>query len=75
VEKRIASAAYWVAVLSTIVALIMRGLALMGIYTFSPNYMGRGNPITYRTFLEGAALFFMMAIASGLLAWSKERKA
>lgn len=72
-ERQLASAAYWIGILSTITALIMRVLALMGKFTFSPT-VGR-NPISYRTFLEGAILFFVMAIASTAVAWLKERKA
>lgn len=72
-ERQLASAAYWIGILSTITALIMRVLALMGKFAFSPT-VGR-NPISYRTFLEGAILFFVMAIASTAVAWLKERKA
>jgi len=74
-EKQLATAAYWVGILSTVIALITRGLALVGIFAFSPNNSWKQNPVSYRTFLEGAVLFFMMAIASGVIAWGKERKA
>jgi hypothetical protein len=73
VEKQLAAIAYWLGILSTILALITRGLAVMGWFAFSNAYAGRGNPISYRTFLEGAVLFFVMAIASGVIALSKER--
>jgi len=72
--EKLASAAYWIGVLSTLIALVMRGLALVGIFAFSPSSMGRGNPISYRAFLEGAVLFYIMAIASGLLARNRELK-
>jgi hypothetical protein len=74
-EKSLATTAFWIGVVSTGIALIMRCLAVVGIFAFSTTYAGRGNPISYRTFLEGAILFFMMAIASGVIAWGKERKA
>jgi hypothetical protein len=73
--KQIATAAYWIGILSAVVALIMRGLALVGVFTFSPHFVGKQYPVSYRTFLEGAALFFIMAIASGVTAWNKERRA
>jgi hypothetical protein len=73
VEKQLATAAYWIGIVSTLVALAMRALAVMGIFEFSPS-VGR-HPISYRTFLEGAVLFFVMAIASGVLALTKERRA
>ena len=74
-EKQLATAAYWIGVLSTLIAIITRGLALLGIFVFSPTVVAGKNPISYRTFLEGAILFFVMAIASALIAWAKERKA
>lgn len=73
VEKQLAATAYWIGVLSTVVALIMRGLAVLGVFAFSST-AGR-NPISYRTFLEGAVLFFVMAIAGALIALAKEPKA
>jgi hypothetical protein len=72
-EKQLATAAYWIGILSTVIALIMRGLAVMGMFAFSPT-VGR-NPISYKTFLDGALLFFVMAIASSATAWIKDRKA
>jgi hypothetical protein len=74
-EKRLATAAYWIGILSAALALILRGLALFGIYVFSSAYPAKGHPITFRTFLTGAILFFVMAIASGVVARIKERKA
>ena len=72
-EKQIAIAAYWIGILSSLVALVMRGFALMGMFTFSPRI--GGNPISYRTFLEGAVLLFAIAIASSAIVWLKDRKA
>ncbi|MGB6691866.1 MAG: hypothetical protein WBE76_28830 [Terracidiphilus sp.] len=74
-EKQLATAAYWIGIVSTILALIMRGLALVGIFAFSGAVVGGRNPISFRTFLEGAILFFMMAIASTAITWLKEQKA
>lgn len=74
-EKQLATAAYWIGILSTVLALIMRGLALLGIFAYSPAVFAGKNPISFRTFLEGAILFFVMAIASTAVAWAKERKA
>jgi hypothetical protein len=73
-EKQLATAAFWFGVLSTAIALVTRLLALMGIFAFSTAVPVAGrNPISYRTFLEGAILFFIMAIASGVIAWGKEQ--
>jgi hypothetical protein len=73
-EKSLATIAFWIGVVCTVIALITRGLAVIGIFAFSTTYAGRGNPISYRTFLEGAILFFIMAIASGVIALGKEQK-
>ena len=75
VEKQLATAAYWIAVISTVLALIMRGLALFGMFAYSPVALAGKNPISFRTFLEGAVLFYVMAIASTAVAWFKERRA
>ena len=74
-EKQLATAAYWAGIVSTVLALIMRGLALLGIYAFSPGVVAGRNPVSFRTFLEGAILFFVMAIASSVIAMAKDRKA
>jgi hypothetical protein len=75
-ERQLATAAYWVGVSSTALALIMRGLAVLGVFVFSntPTDAAGKIPISYRTFLEGAILFFVMAIASAVIAWAKERR-
>ena len=76
-EKQLATAAYWIGVLSTALALILRGLAVLGVFVFpyTPTAAGGKIPISYRTFLEGAILFFVMAIASAVIAWAKEQRA
>jgi hypothetical protein len=76
VEKQLATAAYWIGIVSTVLALIMRMLAWVGVLAVEPGIRGgRYFPLSYRTFLEGAVLFFVMAVASTALAWVKERKA
>jgi len=74
-EKRLATVAYWIAIVSTVIALIMRGLALLGVFALSGTAAVGRNPVSFRTFLVGAMLFFVMAIASTAVAWVKERKA
>jgi|HubBroStandDraft_1064217.scaffolds.fasta_scaffold257401_2 hypothetical protein len=74
-ERQLATTAYWLGIVSTVIALITRGLAMLGIFAVSTTFGGKGNPITYRTFLEGAVLFFVMGIASSVAVWAKERKA
>jgi hypothetical protein len=74
-EKHLAVAAFWIGVVSTAIAIVTRGLALLGIFALQTTSAAKGNPLSYRTFLEGAVLFFVMAIASGVIAMIKERKA
>jgi len=75
-EKQLSMAAYWTGIVSTVLALILRGLAVLGIFVLpSGPLAGSKIPISYRTFLEGAILFFTMAIASTVIAWAKTQKA
>ncbi|MGA9134992.1 MAG: hypothetical protein ACLPZY_21300 [Terracidiphilus sp.] len=74
-EKQLATVAYWLGILCTVIALITRGLALVGVFAFTSTAVAGRNPISYRTFLEGAVLFFVMAIASAVIALAKEKKA
>ena len=68
-EKQLCSAAYWIGIISTVLAVIGRGLAVLGIFVF-PVVPGR-ILISYKTFLDGAMLFFVMAIASSVTMWAK----
>ena len=71
-ERQLSVAAYWIAIVCTIFALITRALALFGIGLF-PEVPGR-SPISYRTFLAGAEIFFLMAIAGSVLIWAGSYK-
>ncbi len=75
-EKQLTMAAYWTGIVSTVLALILRGLAVLGIFVFPSMPLAGGKiPLSYRTFLEGAVLFFTMAIASTVVGWAKAQKA
>jgi hypothetical protein len=71
-EKHLGSLAYWIGLLSTVIAVITRLLAAVGVFVL-PATAGRV-PISYRSFLDGAILFFMMAIASSVAMWAKSQK-
>ena len=71
-EKQLSSIAYWIGVLSTIIALITRLLAAIGVFVF-PVTAGK-IPISYRSFLDSAILFFLMAIASSVAMWAKAER-
>lgn len=76
-EKRLATAVYWFGIVSAAIAIIGRGLAMFGVFVLPYTSASAGTkiPASYRTFLDGAILFFVMAIASVVMAWIKERKA
>ena len=73
IEKQLCSAAYWIGVISTILALITRAFAMIGVFVFPVASSGKV-PISYRSFLDGAMLFFVMAIASSVALWAKTQK-
>ena len=68
-EKRILAVSYWLGVFCTVIALISR---LMMALNFMPLRIGvvGGVVISYLAFFHGAALFFLLAIAS----WCKSAK-
>jgi hypothetical protein len=72
-EKQLSTVAYWIGVISTVLALITRLLAVMGVFALPDATLGK-NPISYRSFLDGAMLFFVMAIASSVAMWVKQQK-
>ena len=72
-EKQISTVAYWIGVVSTILALITRLLAMIGIFVSNTAPSGK-IPISYRSFLDRAILFFMMAIAGSAAMWVKQQK-
>ena len=71
-ERQLSVAAYWIAIVCTILAVLTRVLALFGIGSFLEN-PGR-SAISYRTFLNGAEMFFLMAIAGSVLIWTRSYK-
>ena len=70
-EKSILTISYWLGVLCTVLAVAMRVLNMLGVSFYE--VMTRGNPIAFRTFLNGAMLFFLAAIASAGYSWHKSR--
>jgi hypothetical protein len=72
-EKQLGTVAYWIGVISTVVALVTRLLTAIGVFVFPLPTSGK-IPISYRSFLDGAILFFLMAIASSAAMWVKQQK-
>jgi hypothetical protein len=72
-EKQLFTIAYWIGIISTVLAVITRLLAVIGLFALPVATAGK-NPISYRSFLDGAMLFFVMAIASSVALWVKQQK-
>jgi hypothetical protein len=68
-EKQLSALGYWLGLISTVLALIFRALTAMNL---TPPFLGipGGTSISYLSFFHGAALFFLLAIAS----WSRTAK-
>jgi hypothetical protein len=64
-EKQLSVLSYWLGLICTILALIFR---LIGAANMVPPHLGvggnPGNAISYISFFHGAALFFLLSIAS-----------
>jgi hypothetical protein len=71
-KKHIIRYSFWMGVLSVLLALLMRALNILGVPL--ANITTRGNAIGYRTFLDGAQLFFLTAIATASYVWFKSQK-
>jgi hypothetical protein len=62
-EKQLSSVGYWLGLICTVLALIFRIFAALNISLLHMRATG-GNAVDYVAFFHGAALFFLLAIAS-----------
>jgi hypothetical protein len=62
VEKQIVTVSYWLGLLSTLLALALRLLNMLGILT--TRVVAQGRTLWYMSFYKGALLFFVIAIAT-----------
>ena len=62
-EKQLLAIGYWLGLICTVLALIFRFLTAINRL---PPFLGvpGGNALSYMSFLHGAALFFLLTIAS-----------
>jgi len=63
VEKQLSFLGYWLGLLCTVLALVTRMFTALNMIPPFMGYPG-GNAISYMSFLHGAVLFFVLAIAS-----------
>jgi hypothetical protein len=61
--KQIINWSYWLGAVCTLLALLARAFNALGVHFFL-SFSTRGNPIDYRTFLDGAILLFVICIAT-----------
>ncbi len=75
-EKDLGIVAYWLGIVCTVIALITRGLAMLGFWatTLSGVTSSGRVVLSYKSFLDAALLFFVMAIASAVAMWAKTQK-
>jgi hypothetical protein len=62
VEKQIVTVSYWLGLLSSLLALVLRALNIFGI--LSARVVQQGKTLWYMSFYKGALLFFLIAIAT-----------
>jgi hypothetical protein len=62
-EEQLSTVGYWLGLICAALALILR---LFVAFNITPPHLGSpgGNAISYMTFFHGAALFFLLSIAS-----------
>jgi len=68
-EKQLSTIGYWLGLLCTVLALVLKALAVLKVYAPPVGAPG-GIAITYMSFLHGAVLFFLLTIAS----WCRSAK-
>jgi len=73
VEKQILTLSYWLGLLSSVIALGLRGLNVFGILL--PTVVKQGQTLWYMSFYKGALLFFLIAIATASYASVRSEKA
>jgi hypothetical protein len=71
-EKHILQVSYWLGIACFAVALVWRGLNLLGIWI--PSSVASLPPIAYTSFYKGGLLFLLVAIATANCASSISRK-
>ena len=72
-EKHIMRWSYWLGVACVVAAVVIRVLNTFGLSTML--IQTRGNPISYRSFVDGALLFLITAIATAGFLWFKRQNA
>lgn len=72
-EKQITTISYWLGLASSLIALVLRALNIVGI--LAPHEVQQGRTLWYMSFYKGALLFFLIAIATASYASVRGQKA
>jgi len=72
VEKRIATVSYWLGLLSSLIAMGMWGLNILGRLALSVALVGHTR--WYESFFKGAILLFVIAIATASYTFVRSEK-
>ena len=72
-EKHILSWSYWLGLLCTLIAFVLKLVNAFGVWVPS-TLTKQGNAIGYDTFFHGAILFFLIAIATASYIWAHSQK-
>jgi hypothetical protein len=70
-EKHILRWSYWGGLICVLMAIVTRILNVLGVSTML--VQTRGNPVSFRTFVNGALLFLLTSIATSGFIWSKRQ--
>jgi hypothetical protein len=62
-EKNIITTSYWLGILCVVLTFVTRACNILGVDFL--HFGGQGSPVSYRSFLNGALLFLLTAIATG----------
>jgi len=71
-HKHIVTWSYWLGLLSSVIALGLRSLNLLGLV--KGRVIEQGRTLWYMSFYKGAFLFFLIAIATASYAWVRGEK-
>jgi hypothetical protein len=70
-EKHIMRWSYWLGIVCVLLAMVARILNILGLSTML--LQTRGNPLSFRTFVNGALLFLITSIATAGFVWFKRQ--
>jgi len=70
-EKHILRWSYWLGIVCVVLAVVTRILNTLGLSTVLLHT--RGDPISFRTFVDGALLFLIACIATAGSAWFRRQ--